>query len=470
MKAKVQFKQIAGYENLQVMMENILKYQGSFCLDWGRGLFPGSRYSYLGMNPFIVFKSRGNKITVCQNETIHNTTEDPFFFLKKLLSEYTIDDQMPGSPPFKGGAAGYLGYDMGRLIEKFPQKALNELSIPDCYFGFYSLIVIADHVEKKLWAAATGFPETTGRLQRFKAEEDIRQIASYFYNMAGNYFENSPLKSYKPESNFTKESYCRTVSKIKNYISSGDVYQVNLSQRFVCRSDIPPLSLYKSLQEISPAPYSCFFNCGDFQIVSASPERFLRISADLIETKPIKGTRPRAGTKAQDRRFRKELISSTKDRAELLMIIDLERNDLGKVCKFGTVKAYPLFTVEAYRDVYHLVSTVRGRIDSAKFDIMDCIKACFPGGSITGAPKIRAMEIIEEIEPCRRNLYTGAIGYLGFNGEADLNIAIRTLIYNDGFYRFNLGGGVVADSEPESEFDETLSKGRVFFEILEKHK
>ena len=267
------------------------------------------------------------------------------------------------------------------------------------------------------------------------------------------------------ESNFTKEAYIKAVKKAKKYITAGDIYQVNLSQRFKVRLDTEPFELHKILRTINPAPFACFLNFGDVKIISASPERFLKKVGRNVETRPIKGTRPRGETPKKDMKLKEELVKSAKDRAENLMIIDLERNDLGRICDYGSVRVSEFMACEEYSTVFHLVSTVQGKLRS-EVDAIDCLTNCFPGGSITGAPKIRSMEIIEELEPVKRSVYTGSIGYISFDGNMDTSIAIRSLIMKGKNAYFQVGGGIVYDSDPEKEYQETLDKAKALIEAI----
>jgi len=260
-------------------------------------------------------------------------------------------------------------------------------------------------------------------------------------------------------SNFTREAYLAAIRRAKEHIAAGDIYQVNLSQRLSAPLATTPFDLYRRLTRTNPAPFSAYFETPEAAIVSCSPERFLQVRGREVETRPIKGTRPRGETPAEDARLAAELLASEKDRAENVMIVDLERNDLGRVCEYGSVHAPELFAVESYATVHHLVSTVRGRLHP-NANAVDCLRASFPGGSITGAPKVRSMEIIEELEPTRRGVYTGAIGYLCFSGDMDLNIVIRTLVVKDGVAHFQVGGGLVADSDPDAEYQETIDKAQ----------
>ena len=265
--------------------------------------------------------------------------------------------------------------------------------------------------------------------------------------------------------NFSHEQYLEAVEAGREYIAAGDTFQVNLSQRFEAELPIPPYELYRHLRHINPAPFAAYLNFDEVTILSASPERFLKVKGDLVETRPMKGTRPRGSSPAEDEALARELQNSLKDRAENVMIVDLERNDLGRVCRFGTVKVRELWTLEKYATVFQLTSTVEGKLRQDKGRI-DLLKACFPGGSITGAPKVRAMEIIDELEPTRRSIYTGSIGYLSFGGEMDLSIVIRTILIKDGKAYFQVGGGIVYDSDPEAEYQETLDKAKALFQAL----
>ncbi len=273
------------------------------------------------------------------------------------------------------------------------------------------------------------------------------------------------LRAVGLKSNFSREGYCRAVEKSLEYIAAGDIYQVNISQRFSAELKTGIWELYRRLRHLNPAPFASFLRFPEVSVLSSSPERFLLVEGNRVETRPIKGTRPRGDTAAEDSALKQELINSAKDRAELLMIVDLERNDLGRVCQTGSVKVPELFCLETYATVYHLVSTVTGTLPAGK-NVLDLLPAVFPGGSITGAPKIRAMEIIEELEPVRRGIYTGSLGYLDFSGRADLNIVIRTFVIKNNRVYFQVGGGIVADSQPELEYQETLDKARALLDAL----
>jgi para-aminobenzoate synthetase component 1 len=426
------------------------------------------RYSFVGSDPFLVFKSQGGKNEVRRGNSIELLKGNPFDILKNLLSKYRLITP-PDLPPFMGGAVGYFAYDLKHFVEKLPSQSKDDTNIPLCYLAFYDTVIIFDHLKGEVWIASTGLPEESERLKRIKAETRLDEFSHKLSTIKKSITSSPPTLPKQGvielKSNFTQEDYIRAILKAKEYIAAGDIYQVNLSQRFSARIATPPFALYKILRTLNPAPFAAYLNFGGITVISSSPERFLRISGRSVETRPIKGTRPRGGGKVEDERFKNELLKSTKDRAELVMIVDLERNDLGRVCEYGTVRVPEVITLETYATVFHLVSTITGKLKSDK-DHIDCIKACFPGGSITGAPKIRSMEIIDELEPTQRKVYTGSIGYLGFNQQTDLNIVIRTMLYCDDTVHFQVGGGIVADSDPTLEYEETLHKGRALMETL----
>lgn len=429
------------------------------------------RYSFLGTNPFLIFQSRGYQVSLSYGDGRKEvyTHNNPFAFLRSLLQRYRLPPRE--SPlPFNGGAVGYFAYDLGRYIERLPSLAKNDLPLPECYLAFYNTVVGIDHAQKRVYIAATGLPEEDAGRARQRALGDLKEMASRLTRARATRIIPAVNKNIKQiKSNFTKDGYCRVIERALEYIAAGDIYQVNLSQRLETTLEFSPWQLYLRLRQINPAPFAAFLPLPGGAIVSASPERFLRLSGLQVETRPIKGTRPRGSSPEEDRCLRQELWTSPKDRAELVMIVDLERNDLGRVCETGSVKVPELFTLEEYTTVFHLVSTIVGKLRPDK-DILDLLQATFPGGSVTGAPKVRAMEIIEELEPVRRSVYTGAIGYLGFDGEADLNIVIRSFLISGRRAFFQVGGGIVADSIPELEYEETLHKAMALIEAVRRSK
>lgn len=410
------------------------------------------RYSFIGLNPFKTFKYMDDKCFI--DENIINE-KDPFKVIKKLIEKYKF--QNTTGLPYASGAMGYFSYDLGKKIERIYKISENQIKIPECYLYFYDNAIIVDNLMHKVYITALGILQDS--------KNSIKNIKNTIKEGNTVTYINSQEKDNKFISNFTKDNYLASIDKVKNYIENGDIYIVNLTQSFFCETLKEPYDIYKHLRHINPSPFAAFLNIEDFSIISSSPERFLKVYNDLVETRPIKGTRPRGKDNTEDIKNAKELIDSEKDKSELLMIVDLERNDLSKVCKPDSVKVTELFKLEKYSTVFHLVSTVTGILKD-EYTAVDCLKACFPGGSITGAPKIRAMEIIEELEPTSRNIYTGAIGYLGFDGNMDLNIAIRTIIMKDKKAYFGVGGGITWESINKYEYKETLDKAKALMRCL----
>lgn len=455
----------------------------SFFLDSGMDPQRLGRYSFLGSEPFLSVCSRGSEVTVIRGQQHEVQHGNPFDTMGDLLDAYKLD-HCPSPVPFLGGAVGYFSYDLCHFIEQLPSTSIDDLKLPESYFGFYDTVVAFDHLERKVYLVATGFPEMEEGQRLRRARMRLEQMKDWLCpgrSIIPSEVKQSPHTDcfvragprsdgqgaeIRLRSNFTPEEYKRAVNKVREYIAAGDVFQVNLSQRFEGDLRIPAYELYKRLRTVNPAPFAGYLNFPGIVVVSASPERFLKVHGDLVETRPIKGTRPRGGDSVEDRRLAYELLHSSKDRAENVMIVDLERNDLGRVCHYGTVQVTELAILETFPTVFHLTSTVRGRLRRGKSNI-DLLKATFPGGSITGAPKVRAMEIIDEIEPTRRSVYTGSIGYLGFNEDMDMNIVIRTFLIKEGKAYFQVGGGVIYDSDPEAEYAETLDKARALVQALQ---
>jgi len=441
----------------------------SFFLDSGMDPQRLGRYSFIGSDPFLIMRSRGRDITLIRPEGETAISGNPFDVLGELLQEYKLDGN-PTVLPFVGGAVGYLSYDLGHFIEKLPSKAVDDLLLPECYLAFYDSVAIFDHLEGRAYVAASGFPDKgVDRQKRARArlEEMKRTVAQAprLEEDKASYVDQPVSEMVNLRSNFTHEGYLEAVQRARDYIIAGDIFQVNLSQRFEADMPLPPYELYRRLRKINPAPFASYLNFDGVTVVSASPERFLRLRGDRVETRPIKGTRPRGKDSAGDEALAKELANSFKDKAEHVMIVDLERNDIGRVCRFGTVRVSELMALEKYATVFHLTSTMEGRLRPEK-NAIGLLKATFPGGSISGAPKVRAMEIIDELEPTKRSVYTGSIGYLGFDGGLDLNIVIRTILVKDGKAYFQVGGAVVYDSDPEAEYVETLDKARALIQAL----
>lgn len=436
-----------------------------FFLDSGMDPQKLGRYSFVGSDPFLIVKSRGEEVTILSGGRELVVRGNPFDIVGRFLGRYALEPK-PSPVPFVGGAVGYFAYDLCHFIERLPATTVDDLQLPECYLAFYDALIAFDHLEERAFVVSTGFPETDEPRRRLRAGERLAEMKEALAERPVPGVSPGGDRSMQLRCNFTHEEYVQAVAAAREYICAGDIFQVNLSQRFDADLPISPYELYRRLREINPAPFAAYFDFGDVAVASSSPERFLRVQGDLVETRPIKGTRPRGRTPGEDAELARELLDSVKDRAENVMIVDLERNDLGRVCRYGTVRVTELWTLETYPTVFHLTSNVEGRLRPDR-DRTDLLRATFPGGSITGAPKVRSMEIIDELEPTRRSVYTGAIGYLSFDGGMDVNIVIRTFIIKDGHAYFQVGGGIVYDSDPEAEFVETLDKARALVEALQ---
>ncbi len=424
--------------------------------------FPHSqqgRYDIIAAEPIQTLVTRGTLTEIRQGGAISLSPEDPFALVRQALGE-TVET-LPGLP-FQGGAIGYFGYDLARRLERLPEWAADADNIPEMVVGIYDWAVVVDHRERRTWLVGQGRnPALDLRWPHLvKAFSQIQTIGWQLDDFA---------VLGEVVSNLDRNRYGRAFDRIQHYIHEGDCYQVNLTQRFSAYCTGNPWSAYQLLRPYNPAPFSAYLNYPQARVLSSSPERFLKVENGLVETKPIKGTRPRSPNPKVDAANAQELQDSLKDRAENLMIVDLLRNDIGKSCAPGSVHVPKLFEVESYATVHHLVSTIRGRLAEGQ-GAVDLLRGCFPGGSITGAPKIRAMEIIEELEPHRRGVYCGSIGYIGFDGNMDTNIAIRTLVHSDDTIRFWAGGGIVADSDQEQEYQECYHKAAALLHLLDQFR
>jgi len=440
------------------LFETIADWPWAVFLDSGRHHPGQSRYDIISAQPYIRLITRG-PLTEVHADGTALSRDDPFALLRRHLEIDPAPSRDAHGLPFCGGAIGYFGYDLARRIEHLPSRATAGERIPDMAVGIYDWAVVVDHLEQRSWLVGQGRdPET-----------DIKwnALAARFSNPAPERRRTPFRVMSNIACSHTRESYGRAFRRIRQYIQDGDCYQVNLAQRFAAQATGDAWLAYQSLRVLNPAPFSAYLSTPYAQILSSSPERFLRVAQGEVETKPIKGTRPRAGHARLDAQLAEELRLSEKDRAENVMIVDLLRNDLSKNCEWGSVRVPRLFDVESYATVHHLVSTVTGRLRAGR-DAIDLLRGSFPGGSITGAPKVRAMEIIDEVERFRRGVYCGAIGYIGFDGGMDTNIAIRTLTCSHGSVRFWAGGGIIADSEVESEYQESFDKARALLHLLEQ--
>jgi para-aminobenzoate synthetase component I len=437
------------------IFEVFSRQRNCFFLDSSLNSVTLGRFSFLGVDPFFVLKA---------------DKENPFRLMRELLGHFQTRLPAKGIP-FWAGAVGYLSYDLGFSLEKSVKKINKpDAGPPDCMFGFYNSVIIVDHYKRLFHVLCLGLPETRSHLARKLAEANFKKMRNLLLD-AQNYqlpeiaagLIKHPV--FGLQSNFSRDDYLKAVALAKEYIRRGDIYQVNLSQQFSAKTKLAAPQIYHRLRSLSPSCFGAYFDAGDYQIISSSPERFLKLEAGMVSTRPMKGTRPRSDDPSLDSLREQELLQSAKDKAELIMIVDLERNDLGRVCSYGSVRLEKLRQLERYRTVFQTTATVSGLLHQGK-DRMDLLEACFPGGSITGCPKIRAMEIIEELEPTRRGIYTGCLGYLSFSGAMDFNIMIRTILKKGERINFGVGGGIVADSQPRDEYAETLVKAKGIFEAL----
>jgi para-aminobenzoate synthetase component I len=448
---------------------------------------PLGRYSFLAADPVRVVRSKGRVTEVGgPGQQWAAVPTDPLLAMRDLLTPFAADP-VPGLPPFQGGAAGYVGYDYGAVLERLPAPRFDDLAIPDVVLGLYDWVIAWDHRVGTWWIVSSGLP-ATGAARLARARERLAMVRA---RLTGSDRQGPPWsRAERPpdgeapsypvhgvdgataielRSTFTHRGYLDAVTRVRDYIVAGDIFQANLSQRFHAPLTEPTFALYRRLRRHNPAAFAAYLDMGELQVMSASPERFLRLEAAgrQVETRPIKGTRPRGLGPMHDAALGRALTESDKDRAENVMIVDLLRNDLSRVCRPGTVRVPELFALEQHPTVHHLVSTVVGELD-ASADAVDLLRAAFPGGSITGAPKVRAMEIIAELEPTRRGVYCGSIGYLSTTGALDTSIVIRTYLALRGRVYFQAGGGIVADSDPELEYRETLDKARALIGALAK--
>ena len=433
---------VARAADAETYYSSIARQPFPFLLDYVNPSRPDRPWTVIGSNPFRVLIAKEDRVVEWRAGRRREQRGDPFEVLKDALAEHAVEEQ---DLPFAGGAVGYLGYDLGGHIERLPRAAKDDRAFPDMVLAFHDRAMVFDRATNQARQVEVG--TAAPAISQEDWEEQFAAAPPLSPWTAGR----------AVESNFTRERYLEAVARAREYIVAGDIYQVNLSQRFHTRSSLEPLEIYRRLRRASPAPYSALLSLGSRCVISSSPELFLHTDGRRVVTRPIKGTRPRGATPEEDERLRAELMASPKDDAELAMIVDLERNDLGRVCEYGSVKVSEPKSLETHPTVHHLVATVEGRLrgDAGPVDVL---RAAFPGGSITGAPKIRAMEIIDELEPTRRAAYTGAIGWIGFDGRLALSVAIRIVEKRGDDLWFQAGGGIVADSDPAREYDETLVK------------
>jgi anthranilate synthase component 1 len=439
----------------------------SFLLESVEGGENIARYTFAGANPEEIFRCRGRECNFETSGKRKNFSADPIAYLRKLTERYH-PVRVPGLPPLIGGAIGYFAYDMVRLIEKIPASGHDDLNLDDCVMMFYLGLVAFDHVRHRVWVIRNVFADAKGSLRQ-KYNAAVREIRRTRRKLESPLPRQGRARSRRPlriESNFTKACYVAAVRKAKSYIRAGDIFQVVPSQRFSAQTDADPFEIYRALRVVNPSPYLCFLKIDNVSVVASSPEMLVKVQGRNAHYRPIAGTVPRGRNEAEDRAREAKLLADPKERAEHIMLVDLGRNDLGRVCEYGSVVVERLMFVERYSHVMHLVSSLRGQL-RADVDCFDALMACFPAGTLSGAPKVRAMQIIDELEPTRRGIYAGAILYMDFSGNLDSCIALRTLVAKGGRAYIQAGGGVVADSVPEREYQETVNKARALVTALE---
>ncbi len=465
------FKAVAA--DLLTPVLAFLKIQDStrsaFLLESVEGGEKIARYSFLGCNPYLTFCSRGETVEIKRGGESVQRKGRLLEIMRKTTDGYRTV-RVPGLPPFTGGAVGYFAYDTVRWIENIPHSGQDELNLDESVLMYFSNLLAFDHVRQQILIIANVFTEEGAAPLEVKYRNAVSEIEALEDRL------NRPLPapeapssnhgSVQVRSNFSKEGFLKAVERAKEYIKAGDIFQVVLSQRFTVEVKADPFTIYRALRMVNPSPYMFYLRLNGFSVIGSSPERLVKISEGEAYYRPIAGTRPRGRHDDEDARLAEELKADAKERAEHIMLVDLGRNDLGKVCEYGSVELVDLMFVERYSHVMHLVSTLRGRLRPA-LDRFDALMACFPAGTVTGAPKVRAMEIIEELEPSLRSVYAGAILYLDFSGNLDSCISIRTLVVKDGKAYVQAGAGIVADSVPEREFQETLNKARALLKALE---
>lgn len=432
----------------------------AFLLESVEGGEKWGRYSLLGARPRLAVRSRGTDIEIIEGGVLRTERGDPIETLKRLVSGFEAA-HVEGAPRFFGGAIGYIGYDMVRRIEKLPDSTPKDLGLYDMFFIFTDTLLVFDNIEHKIKVIANAFIEEGADLEAAYSEATgkIEDLVRVLRTREVSSAPDAP--GFVPEirSNFRREDFCAAVKKAKEYITEGDIFQVVLSQRFETALEVEPFDIYRALRVVNPSPYMFFLRLGGTTLVGSSPEILVRVDGSDINVKPIAGTRRRGRDAEEDLELEKELLADPKERAEHIMLVDLGRNDIGRVAEAGSIRVDEFMTIERYSHVMHIVTNVRGNLKEGA-DSFDALRACFPAGTLTGAPKVRAMEIIEELEPCKREIYGGSVGYFGYSGNMDMCITIRTLVIKDNRVYIQAGAGIVADSVPEKEYEETENKAR----------
>jgi anthranilate synthase component I len=440
----------------------------SFLLESVEGGEKIARYTFAGAHPEEVFRYVNGACVLESRDRMIWEEKDPITFLRERMARFK-PVRIPGLPPLVAGAIGYFSYDMVRLIERLPKRLKDEIGLYDAMLMFYHGIIAFDHVRHRLWIVRNVFTGGAGSL-RAKYDAAVKEIRRTRQLLEQPVENEKPKKigGRKPklQSNFRRPEYLQAVRKAKQYIRAGDIFQVVISQRFSAKTKAAPFDIYRELRAVNPSPYLFYLQLNDVHVVGSSPEMLVKVQGRDVFYRPIAGTRWRGKDETEDLRLEKEMLASEKERAEHIMLVDLGRNDLGRVCEYGSVRPEKLMTVERYSHVMHLVSALRGRLRE-DVDCFDALMSCFPAGTVSGAPKVRAMEIIEELEKTRRGIYAGGILYLDFAGNLDSCIALRTMVIKQGVAHIQAGGGIVADSTPEGEYVESVNKTKALLRALE---
>ena len=443
----------------------------SFLLESVEGGEKIARYTFAGAHPAEVFRYANGACVLEGPDRVIWEEKDPVSFLRERIQRFR-PVRLPGLPPLIAGAIGYFSYDMVRLIERIPKKLRDEIGLFDAVLMFYQGLIAFDHVQHRLWIVRNVFTEAGSLQQKYDAAvKEIERTRKLLERpvAAEERKRNSGAKEIAPleiNSNFKKPAYLAAVKKAKEYIRAGDIFQVVISQRFSAKTEAEAFQIYRELRALNPSPYLFFLQLNDVAVVGSSPEMLVKVQGRDVFYRPIAGTRWRGKDEAEDTRLEKEMLADEKERAEHIMLVDLGRNDLGRVCEYGSVRVEKLMTVERYSHVMHLVSSLRGQL-RPDVDCFDALMACFPAGTVSGAPKVRAMEIIEELEKTRRGIYAGGILYLDFAGNLDSCIALRTMVIKNGVAHIQAGGGIVADSTPLGEYEESVNKSKALLRALE---
>lgn len=447
------------------IFKKVCREQYTYLLESVEGGENLARYSFIGLEPFVRYQCRNGTGVIEDSSGTREVKGDPLSTLKGIMDNYNAP-KIEGLPRFYGGAVGYFGYDLIRYVEDIPEDTVDDLDLPDCHFILTRLVLIFDHVKHKVKIVVNTEPGSDADKAYEEATQRINAVKKLINEpQAALNRVNKVVVNTKYLSNMTKEEYMDKVEKAKEYIKAGDIFQVVLSQRLTMPLHGDPFDIYRNLRTVNPAPYLYYLNFGGTVIIGSSPEMLIRVEDGIVQTCPIAGTRPRGQSKEDDLKLEKELLADEKEKAEHLMLVDLGRNDVGRVCDYGSVNVRNFMNVERYSHVMHIVSNVFGQLKQGH-TAYDALKACFPAGTVSGAPKVRAMEIIEELEPTRRGVYAGAIGYFGFTGNMDTCITIRTILVHNGKTYVQAGAGIVADSDPEKEYEETINKAKALLETL----